>query len=85
MILCEKLRELNAVRAAPHSLSSSSVRQLPVCVPLAPIPLSAVLVRLPLPVGHKKLSGDLSHDTQAKCVVAARDTLVRYTAFAMHA
>jgi hypothetical protein len=73
------------VRAAPHSLSSSSVRQLPVCVSLAPTPLSAVLVRLLSPVGHTKLSGDLSHDTQAKCVGAARDTLVRYTAFAMHA
>ena len=55
------------------------------CVPLAPAPLSAVLVRLLSPVGHTKLSGDLSHDTQAKCVGAARDTLVRYTAFAMHA
>ena len=55
------------------------------CVPLAPTPLSAVLVRLLSPVGHTKLSGNLSHDTQAKCVGAARDNLVRYTAFAMHA
>ena len=73
------------MRAALHSLSSSSVSQLPVCVPLAPTPLSAVLVRLLSLVGHTKLSGDLSHDIQAKCVGAARDTLVRCTAFAMHA
>ena len=73
------------MRAAPHSLSSSSVRQLPMCVPLAPTPLSVVLVRLLSPFGHTKLPGDLSHDTQAKRVGAARETLIRYIAFAMHA
>ena len=55
------------------------------CVPLATSTLSAVLIRLLSRVGQTKLSGDLSHDTQAKCVGAARDTLVRYVAFAMHA
>ena len=84
MIICEKLRGTQRSESCTPLVVFVEFVE-PVCVPLAPTPLSAVLVRLLSPVGHTKLSGDLSHDTQAKCVGAARDTLVRYTAFAMHA